>query len=58
LAELAEIESGCRLIEQGLQIMYALRDTNRFALRAEILKDISEAEEALRRFQTENDGSR
>jgi eukaryotic-like serine/threonine-protein kinase len=51
LAELAETESGCRFIEQGLQIMYALRDTNRFALRAEILKDISEAEEALRRFQ-------
>jgi tetratricopeptide (TPR) repeat protein len=60
LGEAGEAESGCRHIEKGLQILYALRDSERFEPRSSILSDISEAEEALRRFQQEvknTDGS-
>jgi serine/threonine protein kinase len=51
LSQDGEIESGCRYIESGLQVMYPLRDSGRCIPRSTILRDISNAEEALGRFQ-------
>jgi len=46
-----EIESGRQYIERGLQIMYPLRDSGQYVPRSAILRDISDAEEALGQFQ-------
>lgn len=51
LGERGNAESGCRYIDRGLQILYALRDNGRKVPRIEILSDISDAEETLRRYK-------
>jgi tetratricopeptide (TPR) repeat protein len=51
LGQTGELESGCRYIERGLEIMYPLRDSGRCIPRSTILRDISDAEESLSRIQ-------
>jgi tetratricopeptide (TPR) repeat protein len=52
LGQRGQAESGCRFLERGLQIMYTLRDSGRF-IPSVISRDISDDEQALRRFQRE-----
>jgi len=52
LGQGGQAELGCRFLEQGLQIMYTLRDSGRF-ISYVLSRDISDDEEALRRFQRE-----
>ena len=51
LGQDGEVESACHYLEQGLRIMYALRDSGRYIPRSTILTDISDAEEGLGRLQ-------
>jgi tetratricopeptide (TPR) repeat protein len=50
LGQGGQADSGCSFLERGLQIMYALRDSDRF-IPSVISRDISDAEEGFGRLQ-------